>query len=111
MKKAGLPLIAGALFILGITIDRFAPVPEGPTICDDVCEAMYYIEAGRNVPEFIYFPIYMSRFDLEVVEIVDRYQSQLPKNICLGKKAVLIMDSTTGYQWLTNGYGTRYRVR
>ena len=107
MKNVGLLLVAGALIVSAVVIDRYAPVP--PT-CDDVCKAMQYIEAGRSVPEFIHFPIYMSRFDMEVVEMDDHYQSKLPENTCLGKKAVVITDSTTGYKWLTNGYGTRYRV-
>ena len=110
MKNVGLLLVAGALIVSTVVIDRYAPVTERPPVCDDVCKAMEYIEAGRDVPSFIHFPIYMSRFDMEVVEMDDYYQSQLPKNICLGERAVVIADSTTGYKWLTNGYGTRYRV-
>ena len=111
MKNTGhLWMVLACGFLAIIMIDRFAPVPESPPVCDDVCRAMQYIEAGQDVPGFINFPIYMSRFDMEVVAMNERYQNQLPPNICLGKTAVLISDSVTGYKWLANGRGDSYNV-
>jgi hypothetical protein len=101
--------LAIGLYLASIAIGEFI-TPEVTHYCDDACNAIHnYIEFSMDVPSHVFFPLYMSRFDLLVIN-PDQYQNQLPVNTCLGEKAVLITDSITGYKWLTNGYGTWYNI-
>jgi len=83
------------------------PTRQGDTHCDDVCRALERIERGDEViDQFIHFPIYMSRFDLKVVN-VDHYRRVLPPSGLWemgadqpGGTALEIRDIKTGYAWL-----------
>lgn len=87
------------------------PYYELPAPPDDVKEALKLIEAGEIViPHEIFFPIYMSRFELEVVDIKNCYSS-LPPVFRLSDRAVKIADSKTGYAWIANGFSPYLRIK
>ena len=71
MKKLHSFLSVCALVILIIIVVEFHPSPGRHPVCDSVCEAIKYIEAGKDIPYDISFPLYMSRFSIEVVKMND----------------------------------------
>lgn len=112
MLKTTTILIMFLVSVMGLLwLINQKPYHELPAPPDDVEEAIKLIKAGEIViPHEIFFPIYMSRFELEVVDIKNCYSSLLPI-FRLSDRAVKITDSKTGYAWITNGFSPYLRVK
>lgn len=86
------------------------PLTTLPSPPNSIDEALKLIEAGEILIEHeIFFPIYMNRFKVEVIN-TESCKQYLPLAFHSSNKAVKITDSKTGHAWISNGCSPYLRI-